>query len=65
MLNQFEVEDVVVADRSGGETFLYRIDREEISEWAEHCTLSQIWENNIIGGRPTFNPGNINLRIHD
>jgi predicted ATPase len=65
MLNQFEVEDLVVADRSGGSTLLYRIDRSEIDEWAEHCTLSQIWENNIIGGRPTFNPGQISLRDSD
>jgi predicted ATPase len=61
MLNQFDVEDLVVADRSGGETYLYRVDRDEIDEWAEHCSLSQIWDNNIIGGRPTFNPGNINI----
>jgi predicted ATPase len=61
MLNQFDVEDVVVADRSRGETFLYRVDRDEIDEWAEHCTLSQLWDNNIIGGRPTFNPGNISI----
>jgi predicted ATPase len=59
MLNQFEVEDLIVADRSGGATFLSRIDRDEIDEWAQHCTLSQIWENNIIGGRPIFNPGQI------
>jgi predicted ATPase len=62
MLNQFDVEDVVVADRSGGDTVLYRVDRDEIDEWAKYCTLSQIWENNIIGGRPTFNPGNITLK---
>jgi predicted ATPase len=65
MLNQFEVEDLIVADRSGGATFLSRINRDEIDEWAEHCTLSQIWENNIIGGRPTFNPGQIYVRDPD
>jgi predicted ATPase len=65
MLDQFEVEDLVVADRSGGSTFLSRIDRDEIDEWAEHCSLSQIWENNIIGGRPTFNPGQIYVNDPD
>jgi predicted ATPase len=65
MLNQFEVEDLIVADRSGGATFLSRISRDEIDEWAEHCTLSQIWENNIIGGRPTFNPGQIYVNNPD
>jgi predicted ATPase len=65
MLNQFEIEDVVVADRSGGATFLSRINRDEIDEWVEHCTLSQIWENNIIGGRPTFNPGQIYVKDPD
>jgi predicted ATPase len=62
MLDKFEIEDVIVADRGAGYTFPYRVDRDDIDEWAEHCTLSQIWANGIIGGRPMFTPGDVRVK---
>lgn len=52
LLDQFEPEDVLVADRVNGATELRRLDSEELGEWLEDYSLGQLWEKNEIGGRP-------------
>jgi predicted ATPase len=52
VLDHFEPADIVVADRSNGETTLSRIPEPELSEWLEEYSLSEIYEKNLIGGRP-------------
>ena len=52
LLDYFEPEDVLVADRVSGETKLRRLDSEELSMWLEDYSLGQLWEKNWFGGRP-------------
>ncbi len=52
LLDQFEPEDVLVADRVNGATELRRLDSEELEGWLEDYSLGQLWEKNEIGGRP-------------
>ena len=53
LLDHFQPEDVLVADRVNGATTLRRLDGEKLSEWLEDYSLGQLWEKNEIGGRPT------------
>ena len=53
LLDQFEPEDVLVADRVGGGTRLERVDAERLQSWLGRYSLGQLWEKNEIGGRPT------------
>lgn len=53
LLNEFDVDDVIVADRSEGVTDLRRLDANELSAWLEDYTLGELWQKNILGGRPT------------
>lgn len=52
LLDHFEPEDVLVADRVNGATELRRLDSAKLEEWLEDYSLGQLWEKNEIGGRP-------------
>ncbi len=52
LLDHFQPEDVVVADRVDGGTQLTRLESEPLAKWLEDYSLGQLWEKNEIGGRP-------------
>ena len=52
LLDHFDPDDVLVAERSMGETQLTRLDGSDLAEWLEDYSLGQLWEKNEIGGRP-------------
>ncbi|MGI9303007.1 MAG: AAA family ATPase [Gammaproteobacteria bacterium] len=52
LLDHFEPEDVLVADRVKGETRLTRLAGEKLDTWLEEYSLGQLWEKNELGGRP-------------
>lgn len=52
LLDHFEPEDVLVADRVNGGTQLRRLDSDQLASWLEDYSLGQLWEKNEIGGRP-------------
>ena len=52
LIDRFEPDNIVVADRSGHETSLRRLKNIELAEWLEDYTLSELWEKNVVGGRP-------------
>ncbi len=56
LLDHFEPEDVLVAERVGGETRLNRLEAEPLREWLEDYSLGQLWEKNHFGGRLTSDP---------
>jgi predicted ATPase len=53
LLNEFEPEDLIVSDRKAGSSVLRRIGEDELKEWLEEYTLGELWEKNILGGRPS------------
>ena len=53
LLNAFEPQDVVVAERDGGATEFKRLDPEELKDWLEDYSLGELWKRNVLGGRPT------------
>lgn len=64
LLNQFDPEDVIVIDREEdvddgivGEvraesTFRRLSDEKELNTWLDDYTIGELWEMNLIGGRP-------------
>ncbi|MFA7238396.1 MAG: AAA family ATPase [Phycisphaeraceae bacterium] len=52
VLDHFEPEDVLVADRVNGGTVLTRQDSAKLAQWLEDYSLGQLWEKNELGGRP-------------
>jgi predicted ATPase len=53
LLDHFDPEDVLVADRIDGGTQLTRLKTEQLKKWLEDYSLGQLWEKNELGGRPT------------
>ena len=52
LLDHFEPEDVLVADRVDGATNFTRLDSEKLKSWLHDYSLGQLWEKNEFGGRP-------------
>lgn len=52
LLDHFQPEDVLVADRVEGQTHFTRLDSTRLSSWLEDYSLGQLWEKNELGGRP-------------
>jgi predicted ATPase len=52
LLNEFAPEDIVVVERTNGESIFRRLNSAELSEWLDEYTLGELWQKNILGGRP-------------
>lgn len=52
LVNNFEIEDLVVIDRPNRASLIHRPDIEQVRVYLEDYSTGQIWEKNIIGGRP-------------
>lgn len=53
LLNEFEPDDVVVAERHEGPTTFRRLSERALGSWLEEYSLGELWEKNVIGGRPS------------
>jgi predicted ATPase len=53
LVNQLEPQDVIVAERREGESVFRRLEDEEIATWLDDYALGELWEKNVLGGRPT------------
>lgn len=53
LVNQFTPQDLLVVDREGQESIFRRLGEEEISTWLDDYSLGELWEKNVLGGRPT------------
>lgn len=52
LLDHFQPEDVLVADRVDGGTQFTRLDPVKLGTWLQDYSLGQLWEKNELGGRP-------------
>lgn len=53
LLNEFEIDDVIVVDRDEGGSLFKRLDHTKFSSWLEDYTIGELWQKNILGGRPS------------
>ena len=56
LLDHFEPEDILVAERVAGETRLNRLEAKKLEAWLEDYSLGELWEKNHFGGRLTNDP---------
>ena len=52
LLNQFSAEDVIVVERQNKETIFTRQDSRRLKSWLKDYSLGELWDKNILGGRP-------------
>ncbi len=48
----FDPEDIVVVEREGRRSVFRQLDAVGLGEWLEEYSLSELWEKNVLGGRP-------------
>lgn len=54
LVSWFEPEDLLVVERVQSSSQFRRLDRQDIAGWLEDYSLGEIWEKNLIGGRPSL-----------
>lgn len=52
LVNEFDVEDLIIVERENGETVFKRLNDDDFKSWLEDYTLGELWQKNILGGRP-------------
>jgi len=52
LLSEFAPEDVIVVERMQGESTFLRLESANFSEWLQEYTLGELWQKNVLGGRP-------------
>lgn len=52
LLDYFEPEDVLVADRVDGATEFRRLDSDRLAVWLEDYSIGELWEKNYFEGNP-------------
>jgi hypothetical protein len=51
-MNQFEADDLIVVERRNGFSSFERLDYNRLSDWLQDYSLGDLWEKNLLGGRP-------------
>jgi predicted ATPase len=52
LVNEFEPEDIIVVERTQGESVFQRLESANLSGWLEDYTLGELWQKNVFGGGP-------------
>ena len=54
LIDHFEVEDVIVANRKDGESVFERLRERDYRAWLEKYSVGELWSKNVISGGPTY-----------
>lgn len=52
LLDEFEPEQVVVVEQTKGESTFRRLDPTALADWLAEYSLSELYDKNVLGGRP-------------
>jgi len=52
LLNEFSLPDLIIVERENDETVFQRLNEQDFSTWLEDYSIGELWEKNILGGRP-------------
>jgi predicted ATPase len=57
LMNQFELPELVVVERGRTGSVFTRPDPDLLRDWLQDYSLGELWEKNVLGGRPGSVPG--------
>jgi predicted ATPase len=56
LVNQFDPENLLIVERTENrgmyETVITHVDPQRLLSWLEEYSLGELWEKNVLGGRP-------------
>jgi len=52
LVNEFSVDDLIIVELENEETVFKRFSENELQHWLTEYSVGELWEKNILGGRP-------------
>jgi predicted ATPase len=52
LVNQFNPEDIIVVDRKDNQSKFSRLGERDLEGWLDDYGMGDLWEKNLLGGRP-------------
>lgn len=52
LVNEFSIDDLIIVEREQGKSIFKRYDEKDFQGWLEEYSVGELWEKNILGGRP-------------
>lgn len=52
LVNQFSIDDLIIVEREDGASVFKRHSEIDYQQWLEDYSVGELWEKNILGGRP-------------
>lgn len=52
LISNFSINDLIVVGRDDNQSTFHRLNEDDFSQWLEEYSVGDLWEKNIIGGRP-------------
>lgn len=52
LINEFSINDLIVVERENGSSIFKRHKEIDFQEWLKEYSLGELWEKNILGGKP-------------
>lgn len=53
LLDQMDIDDILIAEQADDHTQITRPERGRLKDWLADYSVGELWEKNLIGGRPT------------
>ncbi len=54
LIDEFNIDEIVIVERdeAGDRSLFKRLDEKDFLRWLERYSISDLWEKNVLGGRP-------------
>ena len=52
LVDEFDLDEIIVLDLKDGKTDMRQLDEKNYKHWLEEYSTGQLWQKNVIGGRP-------------
>ena len=52
LVDAFSLDEIVVLELQNGRTEAHQLDSKEYERWLEDFTTGELWQKNVLGGRP-------------
>jgi predicted ATPase len=52
LVNEFTADDLIIVEREQGASIFKRVKAQDLKLWLDEYSLGELWEKNILGGRP-------------
>jgi predicted ATPase len=54
LVNQFTPSDLLIVDRLNGSSTFRKLDSKQFDIWLDDYGMGDLWEKNVLGGRPSY-----------